>query len=74
MTGTSALSAVDAVAAAGATTVDVPFLGASAAPIGDLLILGAGALGTLVAARWLAAAPPPGSADAPVRVVAETLT
>lgn len=74
MNGTSALPAVDAVAAAGATSVDVPFLGASAAPIGDLLILGAGTLGTLVAARWLAAAPSPGSADAPVRVVAETLT
>lgn len=73
MAVTSAPPAVDAAAAAGASTADPT---SSVAPaVGDLLILGAGTLGTLVAARWLAAAPLPGdAAPPPVRVVAETRT
>lgn len=68
----SAPPAVDAAAAADASTADSASPGAPA--VGDLLILGAGTLGTLVAARWLAAAPLPGGAPPPVRVVAETRT
>lgn len=72
MSVTSAAPAVDAAAAADAPTADPVSPGAPA--IGDLLILGAGTLGTLVAARWLTAARPPGGAAPPVRVVAETRT
>ncbi|GAB0490191.1 hypothetical protein MMPV_001423 [Pyropia vietnamensis] len=74
MAVTDAPPKVGAAAAADATTTDVTSPGASAVATGDLLILGAGTLGTLVAARWLTAVPPPGG-DAPrVRVVAETRT
>lgn len=72
MAVTSAPPAVDATAAADASTADPA--SPSAPAVGDLLILGAGTLGTLVAARWLAAAPSPGGAAPPVRVVAETRT
>lgn len=70
----NALPKEGAAAAGDATTTNVSSPGASAAPTGDLLILGAGTLGTLVAARWLAAASPPEGDDLPIRVVAETRT